>query len=283
MKYVVRAMVEKDLVNGLQLSEMSGWNQKYGDWRFLFDLPNGNHWVVERNSRVVATLMCISHGPKLGWIAMVLVHPAHRRKKLATRLLNQVFISNASIAYYLDATSQGSQVYKTLDFMPFSSYERLTLDLEQKNVRVLIASEQVTALSKDMMPLVLEKDLTWFGADRSVILERLFTIYPKRCWVVKNHEEVIGYCFGRPGRNFDQIGPVVSQDVAVARSLVAHACNATQRVPLVIDIHSDRHQVKQFLQDVGFVRQRSFVRMCKGSMQKMSDHAIIASAGPELG
>lgn len=282
--YILRAMTDEDISFGLRLSQMAGWNQTHEDWQLLLELPRGNHWVIEESNRVVATITTIAHGSILGWIGMVLVDSNHRRRGLATRLLKHVIDQNSFQALLLDATAEGIKVYEKLGFSTGDEYKRLILTSPQKTPPRPLAVSPAVALTTDNLPAVIHADLNFFGFDRSALLNRLFKAYPNRCWVVKDADKIQGYCFGRPGRNFAQIGPVIAVDTSVAEALVRSVRSAFDREPLVIDAHAHHKPFVQFLIKIGFVLQRSFVRMHKApSSLRTSSNSVFASAGPELG
>ena len=56
-----------------------------------------------------------------------------------------------------------------------------------------------------------ETDRRIFGADRHEILRWALEKSPEYAWIALGSAGLEGYCFGRHGFNFDQIGPVHSQ------------------------------------------------------------------------
>ena len=68
-----------------------------------------------------------------------------------------------------------------------------------------------------------EADRRIFGADRHEILRWALQQSPEYAWIALGSAGLEGYCFGRRGFNFDQIGPVHSQRELVSQRLVT-AC-----------------------------------------------------------
>ena len=126
-------MTERDISFGLRLSQMAGWNQTFEDWQLLLNLPLANHWVIEERNRVVATIATIAHGSTLGWIGMVLVDSDHRRRGLATRLLEHVIDQNVFESFQLDATAEGVKLYEKLSLGQSEEIDRVYVDYPELN------------------------------------------------------------------------------------------------------------------------------------------------------
>src|SRR5919197_3105527 len=64
----------------------AGWNQTAADWRIFFEL--GTVHAVRADKRVVATAATLPY-QGFGWISMVLVAAAFRRRGLASLLMRR--------------------------------------------------------------------------------------------------------------------------------------------------------------------------------------------------
>jgi hypothetical protein len=74
------------------------------------------------------------------------------------------------------------------------------------------------------LPSAIDRDREIFGGTRAPVLEWAFRTASGYAHVAGSPDA--GYCFGRRGRLFDQIGPLVAGDAAVAHALVLEACAA---------------------------------------------------------
>ena len=87
-----------------------------------------------------------------------------------------------------------------------------------------------------------------------------------------------GFVLGRDGREVSQLGPLVANNRAVARSLFTAALARVTR-PLYLDIAD--HAV---LDREGLAPQRPFMRMMRGASRSPGDQSkVYMVAGPELG
>jgi len=154
---------------------------------------------------------------------------------------------------------------------------------------------------------VFERDREVFGADRSRLLAELLRRAPERAWVVRDEAGLQGYCFGRPGRLYSQLGPVVACDATVARDLAA-ACLSPQETTIsessdrlnaggnqgwppheseprsfAIDVNLYDAEWVEFLKSVGFVAERPFTRMfLRGHAHPGIPARQYAICGPEF-
>jgi hypothetical protein len=85
------------------------------------------------------------------------------------------------------------------------------------NVRPMTASD---------LPAIARLDRVAFRVERRHVLEWVLDRAPEYCQVLVEEREIAGYCFGRHGRLFDQIGPIVAPGEAPAKDLAAAALNA---------------------------------------------------------
>mgnify|MGYP000285987016 CR=1 FL=1 len=61
-------------------------------------------------------------------------------------------------------------------------------------------------------------DVDLFGIDRGAVLAAWQRRTPDYAFVAKQAEEIVGYCLGRPGLNYETIGPVVALDGSIEAS-----------------------------------------------------------------
>lgn len=145
------------------LSREAGWNQITADWSVFFSHGKVFGFVAE--DRLVATAAALPQGEKLGWVSMVLVTAAWRRKGLASRLVAACisFLRDSGRAAMLDAAPAGVNIYASLGFVPLCSMERW----EGNGVG---AVESETA-AKALPDAIAAWDRTVFGADRRYLLQ----------------------------------------------------------------------------------------------------------------
>src|SRR4026209_2412338 len=83
----IRLLFESDIPAAMRLKEAAGWNQTEADWRRLIQLePNGCFAAIE-NEQLVGTTTTTTYEDERAWVGMVLVDSQHRRRGIASRLI----------------------------------------------------------------------------------------------------------------------------------------------------------------------------------------------------
>jgi len=276
-------MTEADLEGGLRLSRASGWNQTLADWRLLLSLGPGLFRVALRGSEVVASGGAVCYGEALAWICMILVRPDERGHGLGTRIFDEVLervralVSAGQLrAVGLDATPAGRGLYLKHGFQDGPRLVRMRLEPRP----AAAPSSEVARLGAAELGTVLARDRDVFGADRRALLRRALELAPELAFASAGGA---AYCFGRRGDLADHLGPLVAEDLAQARGLVA-ACLAVARDrPLILDARAEPDWLDA-LDALGFSEQRPFTRMYLGDARPCARPALEpAVAGPEFG
>jgi hypothetical protein len=106
---------------------------------------------------------------------------------------------------------------------------------------------------------------------------------PQYASIVERNGKLEGFVLGRPGENFDSIGPLVahSSEAAVALGQTALRAAGSRTVGMDIRTHAEW---MAWLTAEGFRQERSFVRMVRGNDATSGNETLsYAISGPELG
>jgi Acetyltransferase (GNAT) domain len=256
------------------------------DWRIFLEL--GMVYAVRNNAgRVIATAATLSYGGRFAWISMVLVAGTYRRQGLARRLMNRCIqdLTAAEIVPVLDATPAGRSVYLALGFRDAWSYHRLAGRGTSKGSLPppVPPGLHIQPIDDPTFEELCRYDATVFGADRSAVLARLRGRVPAAELVALRGDRVCGFLLGRDGRSAQQLGPLVAEDAAIARALVARGLAALDG-PIYIDLADAKAPLRAWLTELGFAAQRPLTRMLHRRPTSFEDAArTFAVAGPELG
>ena len=231
----------------------------------------------------VGTVATITYEGGVAWIGMVLVDPQFRRRGIGSLLLK------GALAYLegcpsikLDATPAGKEVYDKLGFADEYRLHRVTCSampsLQEAD------SDGVLPLDESSLGPIIEWDRLVFGANRSVVLESLLKNAPESAFCLRRQGVLRGFCLGRRGTLFHQIGPVVAETPEDARALLCAAFRGLTGRTVVMDVPDAQPELWAWLESLGFVRQRPFIRMFSNSNHSPGIPAKqFAIAGPELG
>ena len=92
------------------------------------------------------------------------------------------------------------------------------------------------------------------------------------------------YCMGRSGSMYEHIGPIIAEGTPYAADLLAAAMGPLGSKDAVIDVPADKPDWIVLLEESGFIKQRTFTRMCLGKLHHPGIwEKQFAIAGPEIG
>lgn len=266
-------MTYADIPAGLNLCRSAAWNQLEDDWRAFLHLPGGQCFIAENERGVVGTAASLLYG-KMAWIAMMLVDPRERRSGIGSQLLQRLLFDLRDVQCIgLDATSAGEPLYRRNGFVDGPRLVRMKAASGLR--RLTTRPGRVRRMENSDLPEVLERDREIFGAERGALLIDLFRRDPQGAWISPE-----GYCFGRPGHLYRQIGPIVADNADAAGELLgAHDGQA-----YTVDAPLHASQWLSRLESAGFVAERPFLRMYHRDGEKPQfSPCVFGIAGPEFG
>lgn len=277
----------------------AGWNQVADDWA-LMRRSGAAIGLVAADGDLLATALALPYREGLrpgaapfGWISMVLVAAAMRRRGLATRLLKDriAWLQARDMVPILDATEAGEKVYGPLGFGPGIRISRWQgrggAPAGGAPARGATGGgatgggtglRPATAADRGTMA---ELDRAVFGADRQALIDA-FLARPGSHGIVAG-DPAQGFAIVRHGRQAAQVGPLLAADEGAAAALL-DAGLATVDGPVFLDVLDARAGLVAHLQARGFTRQRGFLRMALGRMPDFDGQGrSMVIAGPEYG
>jgi ribosomal protein S18 acetylase RimI-like enzyme len=267
-------LTQRDVPGALALSNKVGWNQTAEDWR-VFIAHGRAIGLFDADVGLIATAAALPYHNGFGYISMVIVDPAWRRRGLARRLMGECIdtLRGMGRAALLDATPAGALVYRGLGFVELATMERW--EGEGDAVQAGSAADRLAAGD---LPKLIEADALAFGSQRRFLLEDFLARPGTTAWTYGG-----GYLVMREGHRARQIGPLVAPSVGAARALLATAiANARGRV--FLDLFTTWPDLAALLESCGFKRQRPYMRMAldRATLPGKLERLAIA-AGPEFG
>jgi GNAT superfamily N-acetyltransferase len=282
--FKIRPMITNDLNQAISLSNSEGWNQTEKDWKLLLENPLNICIVAQCNNQVIGTATALNHSNKIAWIGMVLVDKSFRGRGVGKMLLTNIIGALRNVdSIKLDATPVGLPLYQKLGFIDeykiyrminpsLQSFEKQTFSYEPVNIDLESFSD------------VLKLDKRIFGTARTYLLQALFSNYPAKAYLVNRNKKLDGYMFGRNGARFNYIGPVAALAEDSARILISKALESVNHQPVALDILQDKEDLIKWLESLGFVKHRHFIRMY---LKSNSYSGLIKNnyliSGPEFG
>lgn len=258
----------EDAMAGLVLSTEARWNQTEDDWRVF--LREGIVFGIRTGVLLVATAALLPYSGSNAWISMVLVTAGHRRRGLATRLVDACLETarKNGLTSWLDATPDGVAVYGPRGFTPTLQLRRLKL---AKSTQAAPAPPAAT------LDALRARDCRATGFDRTALLTAFAQRSGSRIVATRGSIALI-----RDGRTARHIGPLFADNAAEALALV-HTIAQSEKGPLLIDAVASHGPFLEGLTSSGWTIERPFQRMRFGPATTQAEELPFAVAGPEFG
>ncbi|RXH05535.1 GNAT family N-acetyltransferase [Bradyrhizobium vignae] len=259
----------QDAIAGLALSTEAHWNQTEEDWRIF--LREGIVFGIRDGARLVATAALLPYSGNNAWISMVLVSGTHRRRGLATRLVDACLETarKNGLTSWLDATPDGAAVYGPLGFTPTLQLRRLKLEKSAQATEAAPSAATLEALCT--------RDRRATGFDRTALLTAFTQRAGSRIVAASGCIALV-----RDGRTARHIGPLFADHATEALALV-RAIAGSENGPLLLDAVASQAAFLEGLTRSGWTIERPFQRMRFGPASIAAEETPFAVAGPEFG
>jgi GNAT superfamily N-acetyltransferase len=280
------ALSSSEMEDAGALVREANWNQVAADWRIFLAL--GRVYAAQTaTGRIVATTATLPYGGRFAWIGMVLVAGEYRRRGVATKLMRQAMdeLAVATLVPVLDATPDGHAVYQALGFEDSWGFHRLVRRERPAATAATPAPADVTIrpITDADWTALCTYDAAAFGAERNAVLAGLRGRLPAAELIAERDGRIAGLLLGRDGRIAAQIGPLIAEDGATARALLARALDRLDG-PVFVDLADAKAGARSWLEARGFSAVRPLTRMLYGRSQRFDDAArTFAVVGPEFG
>ena len=280
----IRRLRPEDVDGAVALNAEAGWNQVAADWRFMLGFGSGLA-VDSPEGRLVASGMVLPCGERFAWIAMILVTEKWRRRGLATAIMAQAIETCRERGWIagLDATEAGRPVYLPLGFRDIYGLSRWEAGSDRPAAPAGVGERDVVPVAKADLPALADYDAARNGGRREGLLAHLAGRAPHLAFKLASDGRLRGFLLARNGRLATQLGPLVAEDEAAARALLAAGLVAA-RGPVFLDAGDHHGWLADWLPRLGFGRQRGYVRMLLGRSEPLDDpRRMVLIAGPEFG
>jgi GNAT superfamily N-acetyltransferase len=281
----LRQMRFEDLEAAMELKNTEGWNQTLSDWELFLEISPESCLVATYQDKVIGTVTGISYENSVAWIGMMLVNRAFRGHGVSKTLMAAVIKTLSAVSSIkLDATPAGYPVYEKLGFKEEYALCRMTIDMWSKPVLDESHWNHVIPLNADNIREIFAFDKEAFGSDRSRVLIHAQSQQPDLACMYKQEGRVSGFLLARKGTRYTHMGPLVAENLEVAKILLDYACGHARYVPLVLDVPDSNSKWFSWLETCGFRKQRDLHRMfLKSNLHPGIPERCFLIGGPEFG
>ncbi|MDD5698400.1 MAG: GNAT family N-acetyltransferase [Victivallaceae bacterium] len=283
---LIRPMHPKDISQLLRLTRHSNWNQLAGDWNFFISEYGDKAFVMVHNGRVIASGTGINYHDEVSWIGMILVDGEFRRMGIATCMMNTLIdsLEREAACIKLDATPAGKTVYDKLGFKDECVLRRMYLPLATVSDVAGPAGISIIPATEADNNAIIEYDASVFEAKREKLMARLLHDGQEFSFKAERNGELLGFVTGRRGFDYVQIGPLEAENDEIALSLLKMALKQLHGSAILLDCFESNVELVKKFEELGFMNQRIFIRMCRGEYLAATDYRKYpVIAGPEFG
>lgn len=183
---------------------------------------------LERD-RVVATAFITRYGAECATVNLIIVDAAMRGRGLGRRVTAAALALAEDRECRLIATEDGLPLYEKLGFEATHAIAQ-----HQGEATPVDAPDTVDWAGAEVLQEIVKLDGLAFGADRTTLIAAL--AQEGQIAVIRTGERIAGFAVLRPFGRGDVIGPVVAEDAAQARDLMAFCLAARTGEFVRIDI-----------------------------------------------
>lgn len=263
----VRAMSSGDLALADELRQAASWNQTLEDWKRFFACEPDGCFIAECGGIPAGTATITCYGTDLGWIGMLLVHPAFRRLGIGSTLLQHCLneLQHRGVrSVKLDATPMGQPIYERFGFRPELKLARW--EHSAVNPRAEKKSDQIEPCTGVDFNEMAELDACAFGVGREKLL-RLLLRQSLAAVVCRSKEEqgkLLGFGMVRPGARTAYLGPVVALTPEAGARIVETLLAHIRGTSVFWDVLEPNSCASALVRELGFTQQRALLRMFRG-------------------
>ena len=226
-------------------------------------LDLGTVYAVRADGRVIATAATLPYGA-LRLDQHGAGGAAHRRRGLATRLLHRCIadITAAGLVPVLDATRRDVRSIAPLGFKEAGAFTRLAAQ-RARSAPKPATPDAVAADHRRRWPALCAYDAGRVRRGPQPVLARMRGRLPPANLFAERDGRIAGCCSGATAAPPSHLGPLIAEDDAIARALLAPASSAIDG-PVYIDLADAKSELRGLLEASGFAAQRPFTRMLLG-------------------
>jgi predicted GNAT family N-acyltransferase len=281
----LRRLNLQDIEQALQLSKAENWNQTEKEWELLIGNRQNICVAATLGDKLIGTATAINYENKVGWIGMVVVDKEYRGQKISNMLLSGIIENSKNIiSLKLDATPAGLPVYQKFGFtQEYLVYRFISMSVFKNEVHFEPGISVERAIPENLEEIT-EYDKQIFGAERKQLIEFLIRNFPEKSWILRLNGQINGIALGRIGSRFHQVGPVFASSPDFAKKLILKSLEDIESQPVIVDIPAHKPELTEWINTLGFTKQRHFVRMYRNenTFAGLTENQFLI-CGPEFG
>ncbi|MEI3006238.1 MAG: GNAT family N-acetyltransferase [Victivallales bacterium] len=243
-----------------ELAGTVGWNQTLRDCREMILAPASAGIFAVHEGRVIGSAAAkIYEGDQMGYINMVIVREAYRRKGIASMMLKKLMeLLKDCRTLRLYATKAGSYVYEKLGFKTYATLHKFGAD----DYRCLPERDRrVVPLLKEDLAEITALDRQSFGLERGTLLTYFYECHPELSFKIMDGQAITGFTIGRIGPVSRQANGLTAANEEDALSLFDAVARYGEPSPRILLVAFDSQtRLIELMAAKGILLQRSLSR-----------------------
>jgi len=261
----VEKMRADDFVFAVQLANTNGWDMAVEDFEFAIKLEPEGCFVLFHGSERVGIVTCVSF-KGVGWFGNLVVTESFQGRGAGALLVKH------AIKYLISAGAETIGLYSYPHLTGF--YKQFGFEPEEDFLvfhgKVASpASEEIAQLQKAKkqdIPLILNFDRQWFGANRKKVLEPILQDRINLCYILFDDSGFTGYCAATVYEKTSGVGPLICRqnrsDAAVP--LIQTVLSKLENHDVFICVPAEENSLLDALFKVGLQEKFRVTRMFLG-------------------
>ncbi len=259
-QFEVLPMVGADLPAAAGLSRAVGWPHRLEDWQFAFQLGQG--LSAYSGDRLVGTALWWIYPGVQSRIGLVIVDPTIQRSGIGRSLMEAITHQIQTPSLVLNATKAGETLYRQMGFQPVGTIVQHQGASFEAPLVELAPNCRIRPMGRNDRDSLVALDARALGFRREAVIDAL--IAEGDAVLLDEGNRTMGFAFYRRfGRGY-AIGPVVAQDTASAKALIAHWVGSNPGMFLRIDVPGEAG-LSTWLTDLGLAPVAPVITMVRGA------------------
>lgn len=274
---VYRPMTVADLPAAHDLSVQLKWPHRLEDWAMLQRVSEG--FVALDGERLIGSAFTCPQG-EFATIGLVIVSNDYQGQGIGRQLMERAIEACGSRTPILNATLAGLPLYSSQGFVEFGRVQQHQGNVNAPAIEALAEGEQCRELSETDYARVIALANAGSGLDRHAALSDLFAVVEKGV-AIEREGQLRGFALLRPFGRGRCIGPVVAENLAQAKHMIAVLLAQVPDAFVRIDILADSG-LSDWLESAGLKNIDTVVPMAKGippqASQGVQQFALVTQA-----
>ena len=255
----LRRLEAADVPAAQALTAGFGWPHRRRDWAMMLSLGEGV--TVPNGERLAGTALCWRFGTDWATMGLIGVNAALQGQGIGRQMMGALMgrLDGRSIA--LHATRAGLPLYGALGFEPTGTTLQYQGPVTQPNLLPLRPGTRLRPAGLPDLPALAALDRAAGGLDRTALLAALLAL-PGGV-VLDGPDGPVGFALTRSFGRGQVVGPVVADEEAGARAMIAHLLS--QRIGQFVRMDVPKESgLAAWLPELGMEDAGTVIRMVRG-------------------